>query len=120
MENFTTIGEVDLGRFGMASVRVSRYPQGNQLAITLVDAGTSEPLATLSTNLNPYGVPTDPDAAGIKVWSENAAIVEPLLASGLFEDTGKRVAADHHDIPIWRLTNPEHVPPMPPQRQRTR
>jgi hypothetical protein len=120
MSGFKTIGEVDLGEYGHALVRVGRYPQGGQLAINLVDATTSEPIATLSTNLAPYNRSTDPGAAGIKVWSENAPIIKPLLASGLFQDTGERVTADHTEIPIWRLANPKHVPPMPPQSKRIR
>ncbi len=120
MACFQTIGEVDLGNYGRALVRVGRYPQGNQIAIALVDADTSEPVATLSTNLAAYDVPVEPDAVAIKDWSENAPIIKPLLASGLFKDTGKRVATNHVEIPIWRLVNPEHVPPMPPQRQQCR
>ena len=117
MTGFHTIGEVDLGDYGRARVRIGRYPKGGQLAITLVDADTSEPIANLSTNLATYKHSTAPDAAGIKVWSENAPIIEPLLASGLFKDTGERITAEYVEIPIWRLSNPEHVPPMPPQRQ---
>ena len=120
MGSFQTIGEVNLGEYGNALVRVGRYPQGGQLAINLVDATTSEPIATLSTNLAAYNRPTDADAAGIKVWSENVPLIEPLLASGLFKDTGERVSADHGEIPIWQLANPEHVPPLPPQGKRAR
>ena len=120
MTRFRTIGEVELGSCGRALVRVGRYPQGGQLAITLVDADTSEPVATVSTNLAAYDRSTEPDAAGIKVWSENAPIIQPLLASGLFKDTGERVMAEYVEIPIWRLSNPEHVPPMPPQHERGR
>ncbi len=120
MTRFQTIGEVDLDSYGRALVRVGRYSQGNQIAIALVDADTSEPIATLSTNLSAYDISTDPDAIGIKNWSENAPLIKPLLASGLFKDTGEQVAGDHVKIPIWRLANPEHVPPMPPQRGRAR
>lgn len=120
MSNFNTIGEVDLGEYGHALVRVGRYPQGGQLAINLVDATTSEPIATLTTNLASYNRSTDPNAAGIKVWSENAPIIQPLLASGLFKDTGERVRADHGEIPIWQLANPEHVPPVSQQSKRVR
>jgi hypothetical protein len=120
MRGFKTIGEVDLGDYGRALVRVSRYPQGGQLAIALIDAQTAEPIATLSTNLAAYNIAAEPDAAGIKNWSENAPIIKPLLASGLFRDTGKRVAADHVEIPIWQLANPEHVPPPLPPARRSR
>jgi hypothetical protein len=61
--------------------RCGSYPQGGQLAITLVDADTSEPIANLSTNLAVDNRSTAPDAAGVKVWSENAPIIETLLAS---------------------------------------
>lgn len=120
MSGFKTIGEVDLGEYGRALVRVGRYPQGGQLAIDLIDATTSEPIATLSTNLAAYNRSTDPGAAGIRVWSENAPIIQPLLASGLFKDTGQRVTADHVEIPVWQLAHPEHVPPMLSRSNRTR
>jgi hypothetical protein len=120
MSSFKTIGEVDLGEYGHALVRVGRYPQGGQLAINLVDATTSEPIATLSTNLAAFNRTTHADAAGIKVWSENKPIITAMLDSGLFKDTGERVSADHGEIPIWQLANPEHIPPLPPQSKRAR
>src|SRR5262245_43000236 len=120
MSSFKTIGEVDLGDYGQAFVRVSRYPQSGQLAISLIDVNTSEPIATLSTNLTEYNVPIAPDSAGIKNWAENAPIIKPLLASGLFKDTGERIKAGLVTIPVWQLANPEHVPPAPPQKQRIR
>ena len=120
MALFKTIGEVDLGYYGRALVRVGRYPQGGQLAISLIDAQTSEPIATLSTNLTEYNVPLAPDSAGIKNWSENEPIIKPLLASGLFKDTGERIKAGRVTIPVWQLAHPEHVPPAPPQRHHVR
>lgn len=120
MMNFAAIGEVYIKEYGKAQVQVGRCPQSGQLAIVLADPDSGEPLAALSTNLNAYGRVTGPDSAGIKTWSENAPIIKPLLASGLFKDTGERVKAEYVEIPIWQLANPEHVPPMPLQRKRTR
>jgi hypothetical protein len=120
MALFKTIGEVDLGEYGHALVRVGRYPQSGQVAISLIDANTSEPIATLSTNLAEYDVPIAPDSAGIKNWGENEAIIKPLLASGLFKDSGQRVKAGLVTIPVWQLANPDHVPPAPPQPRRSR
>ena len=78
--------------YGDAAILVGRYPTGGAIAIQLVDdEDRSEPLATFSTNLVPYGASVAEDEFCVKTWSENEVLVAPMLATGLFEDTGRRV-----------------------------
>jgi hypothetical protein len=39
-----------------------------------------------------------------------------MLATGLFEDTGRRVPSGHVVAPVWRIKDPANVPPVPGQR----
>ena len=75
--------------YGAATIQVGRYPAGGAIAIQLVaDDEPREPLATFSTNLVPYGAEVSSDEFCVKTWSENEALVEPMLLTGLFEDKG--------------------------------
>ena len=38
-------------------------------------------------------------------------LIEPLLATGLFEDTGRRTPTGYAVSPTWRIKNPQFVPP---------
>ena len=97
--------------FGEALIHVGRYPAGGAIAVQLVGAGTGEPLGIFSTNLVPYGACVDDAEFCAKVWSENEPLVAPMLSSGLFEDTGRTEASGYVLAPVWRIRNPEHVPP---------
>jgi hypothetical protein len=90
------------------------------IAITLIDAASFEPIAILSTNLAPGGVKLDRDAFSVKVWSENEALITPILASGLFQDTGARITTGCVQAPARRVKNPAHIPPTErrPERER--
>lgn len=102
--------------FGEALIRVGRYPAGDAIAVQLEDAHTGEPLATFSTNLVPYGARVAATEFCAKVWSENEPLVAPMLSTGLFEDTGRAEASGYVLAPVWRIRNPEHVPPMARQQ----
>lgn len=39
----------------------------------------------------------------VKTYSENEPMVAPLLATGAFEDTGRRVPAGFAELQVWRL-----------------
>src|SRR5262245_49910708 len=43
----------------------------------------------------------------VKTWDENAPFRQPLLASGQFRDTGKRVPVGHAQAEIWVQITPE-------------
>jgi hypothetical protein len=84
----------------------STYDNG-RMAIELLTVD-GEPYTTLSVNL-----PDEPDPnegvvgpGGLfyaKTWSENSLVREAALASGWFEDTGKRVPAGYAEAEVWRL-----------------
>src|SRR4051794_28860925 len=111
METFKLIGRVTTP-FGVALVCVSRYPTGGAIAVQLVGVGRGEPLGVFSTNLVPYGARVGDAEFCAKVWWENGPLAEPMLASGLFEDTGRVEPAGHVLAPVWRIKSPEHVPPV--------
>lgn len=105
------IGRVETP-YGAATIVAGRYPAGGAIAIQLVTAdGMAEPIATFSTNLVSYGAQVESDEFCVKTWSENEPLVAPMLASGLFADTGKRAAASFAMSPIWRVADAAHVPP---------
>lgn len=60
------------------------------------------PYATFSTYLP--NAQLLPDEVLVKTWSENADLREPILAAGLFVDTGRRVPSGHVTAEVWRLT----------------
>lgn len=103
--------------FGEADIYVGRYPAGGAIAVQLVGVDTGEPLGVFSTNLVPQGAKVDDTEFCAKVWSENEPLVEPMLACGLFEDTGRVEPTGYVLAPVWRIKNSEHVPP-PARRRR--
>lgn len=58
----------------------------------------------ISVNLAPYGVSTADDEILIKTWSENEQIIDPLLMTGLFEDTERRAPTGYTMAHVWRLS----------------
>ena len=103
--------------YGEAAILVGRYPAGGAIAIQLVDSeDPSEPLATFSTNLVPYGTAVADDEFCVKTWSENEVLVAPMLAAGLFEDTGRRAPSGYVAAPVWLIKDHANVPPAPGRR----
>ena len=103
--------------YGSAALLVGRYPAGGAIAVQLVSNDEpTEPLATFSTNLVPYGAQLSSDEFCVKTWSENEALVAPMLSTGLFEDTGKRVPSGYVVSPVWRIKDPANVPPAKGRR----
>lgn len=62
------------------------------------------PYGTVSANVPGY--PLDDDEVLVKTWDENAAARQPLLASGVFKDTGKRVPCGFVEAEVWKIVNP--------------
>lgn len=107
------IGRIDTP-YGSAAILVGRYPAGGAIAIQLVaNDEPAEPMATFSTNLVPSGAQVSCDEFCVKTWSENEVLVSPMLSTGLFEDTGKRVPSGYVVSPVWRIKDPANVPPAP-------
>jgi hypothetical protein len=61
-----------------------------------------EPFGTLTTCVP--GAQVQEDEVLVKTYFENDILREPLLASGYFEDTGRRVAAANAELEVWKIT----------------
>ena len=107
--SFKVIGTIE-SEFGSLEIQTTRYIKGGAIAVTLVTTGPdAEPFMTLSVN-SPDSV-LGPDEFWVKNWSENEPMIEPLLRSGFFADTGKRQDfAFAMKAPVWRIVDPAHVP----------
>lgn len=93
----TTIGQIEA--FGESlSVVEQRYPDGGLHYSCVSDCG--EPYGTLSKRLP--GTALAEGEVLMKTYSENEPMRQPLLASGLFEDTGRRVPSGFVDLEVWR------------------
>lgn len=112
MSNFNpSIGSLSTP-YGDATIRISRYPSGGAFAVEVFLGPAPDDRWAFSTNLVPYGARVADDEFTVKSWSENEPLVEPMLATGLFEDTGRRVPSGFVEAPVWRLTDPKNVPPV--------
>jgi len=88
-------------RFGEAVVTLGRYGNG-ALAVELV-AEDGEPIAKLSVNLPQFADELGEGEFFAKIWSDNEAIAAAALASGFFEDTGRRVPTGFVEAQVWRF-----------------
>lgn len=92
------IGTVAVGTESLNVFRTEYNTSG--LAIVLKDQ-KGYPYATLSYNLP--DTPLGKDEFLAKTVRENEVLREPLLRSGLFEDTGRRGPAPWDDLEVWQL-----------------
>jgi hypothetical protein len=95
--------------------RTSFYTLSKSPAIELVLAD-GEPFGTLTVNI-PEALEVHKEKLGdmeivVKTWSENEALAEAALKTGLFEDTGRRISTGFVLAQIWRVkavaTNMRH------------
>lgn len=108
------IGSVKIP-YGNVSINVGRYPKGEAIFVQLIcleSEDVGEPYTTFSTNPKSYGCHLAPNEFNVKNWGENEGLSEPLLAAGLFEDTGRIFPSGFVQSPIWRIKDPANVPPM--------
>lgn len=112
MSRMTLIDVVDIP-FGHAKLAIGRYPKGGAICVELDLIAEEECSWILSTNLVPYGAQLANDEFTVKSWSENEPLIAPLLATGFFEDTGRRIASGFAEAPVWRVKDPAYVPPVP-------
>jgi len=96
--------------YGQASIHIGRYPKGGAIYVQLYTEDGDEPLATLSCNLVPYGAVLADDEFSVKSWSENEPLIDSMLATGLFEDTGRSTPTGFAVAPTWRIAKPQLVP----------
>ena len=63
-------------------------------------------------NINLGAATLADDEFCVKAWSENEPLIAPLLAAGLFEDTGRRTPTGYAVSPTWRIKDRQFVPPL--------
>ena len=57
---------------------------------------------------------------GSRTRCENRELAASMRASGLFEDTGARIATGRVQAAVWRIKDPAHVPPLERTQERER
>lgn len=89
------------------SISVESYTANNTPAITLYtyvhDEGGMVPWIDLTTNIHGASTYLEDGECLVKTWSENEEFIQPLLESGLFEDTGRRVPCGFAEAHIWKM-----------------
>lgn len=88
--------KVNLKEYGLCDVVKNEYPNGN-LALSLKDEYGS-PIASVSTNIIPLF-----DNEFVLDVNNLSLILDEVLASGLFQDTGGRVQSGFVEYPIYKL-----------------
>lgn len=93
------IGEISYmgNALGIFEHPVPRFQSG--VSYLLID-DKDEQWAVITTNLP--GVELERGEFTVKTWSENADLRAPLLATGVFVDTGKRVPTGFAEAEVWR------------------
>lgn len=95
---------VPLATFDLAGETVNlygcRFSFGRALGFVLVN-NRGEPFGALTATVPGHFLRED--ELLVKTGDKNAPIRLPLLACGLFEDTGKRVPCGFVEVEVWRL-----------------
>lgn len=101
METIVCLGHMPT-RIGQVVIESLSYADGNP-AVTLTLTETGEEFLTLSVNLPQDAHTLDEDEFFVKTWSENEYFIQDILATGLFEDTGRRVSTGWVEAQVWRI-----------------
>ena len=80
-------------------VHYAYYADGNIAIQYTVNDG--EPFGTLTVNLPDTEISEGEFA--VKTWSENEQLAKAALASGIFEDMGKRIPTGFVEAHIWKF-----------------
>ena len=86
--------------WGIVTAKLTTYVEGGVPAMELWDEQGAY-VGLLSTYLP--GVELGSNEFTIKNWTENSRIAEDALASGHFEDTGRRIPTGFVQAPIWKV-----------------
>ena len=82
-------------------VEIGRYRDNGNMAVSLIEEdGFNSPFGSLSVNID---LPLAEGEFFAKTWSENDELAQAALASGVFEDTGRRVPYGFVEAQVWRL-----------------
>jgi hypothetical protein len=101
-------GEVKVESVGALTFQAARYAYvGAPLAIRALvksERGAVEPFADLTSNIPRNTlVRVGNDEVIVRTHSENEVLRQPMLDSGYFADTGKRIASAFVQLEVWRL-----------------
>lgn len=90
---------IDLKKWGPCRLLKESYNNG-RLALQLF-SDMHGMIATLTVNLPEEHL--EDGEFFVKGWSENEVIIPDVLASGVFEDTGKRVHTGYVRASVWKF-----------------
>jgi len=85
------------------TVGVAYYARGGAPVVQLVSED-GEPYATVTVNA--AGADLGDGEILVATWSEHAHVADAMLATGWFEDTGRRVACGFAEAHVWRVREP--------------
>ena len=94
------VGQVDVS-FTVGRIPAKKKAPRRAIMLVGVDKCPGERIATLTVNI-PEAEIAD-DEIIVKTWSENEGIAKDALASGLFEDTGRRIPTGFVEAQVWRV-----------------
>jgi hypothetical protein len=111
-----------IGRW-TARMLVAPYNSG-EVAIEFIDVADDELIAALTVNSSGRAH-LGPGEILVKTWDEAEIVLGPAMASGYFEDTGRRVQFGGAEAAVWRIRPPTARPagarrPAPRPARRTR
>lgn len=84
----------------------TNYEDNNTTAIIIqsIEDDCLEPYIEITTNIENIEKVLTENEILVKTWSENESFVKPLLQSGFFSDTGKRVKVSSFcEASIWKI-----------------
>jgi hypothetical protein len=82
-----------------ATLVVKQYANGRLAIQAICDDGI--PLATLTVNIPAAKLKRD--EIFVKTWAENAEFSKNMLATGLFDDTGRREPTGFVEAQVWKV-----------------
>lgn len=101
------IGTINSKRYGESDIRTTRYHSNGRMAVYLITPN-GETLATISSNV----VEADLEEGEFCVPVHNLdrkdpqfgkSLLDDLVDSGLFEDTGRTIRSGFVVMPVWRI-----------------
>lgn len=81
----------------------STYRSNDAIAISAYEEESGEPFMDLTTNTEDARIHLEKGEIMVKTWSENEPYIKPLLESGYFEDTKRRVSLGRVEAQIWKI-----------------
>lgn len=90
--------EIKTTNYGICSVQKVKYPSNGNLALSLIDE-TGSPVINITTNISPMAENefcANIHNIGVTLWND-------IVASGLLEETGKKVPSGYCFYPVCKL-----------------